>query len=94
MSSSLLSISSATRTTAALAQKTVSASFNSVMFSARFSTPFSATSWAKAGGIGGSAATDANLKGIKVYRITKTGVVLQATVSGTKYWKKHSWNER
>ena len=49
---------------------------------------------AKVGDAGAAATAEGNFKGIKIYRITKTGVALQATVGGTKYWKKDEWNER
>jgi hypothetical protein len=49
---------------------------------------------AKAGDEG--AATTAGAKvapGLQVYQFTKTGLALQATVQGTKYWKDDKLNQ-
>ncbi len=44
-------------------------------------------------GKGGSAETAGTLKsGMSIYQFTKTGVALQATLSGTKYWKDKELN--
>lgn len=43
----------------------------------------------KGGAIGGEVVVD----GITIYQLTKTGLALQATVKGTKYWKDGDLNE-
>ena len=47
----------------------------------------------KAGDQGGAGVTAATRGGMEVYRFTEKGVSLQATVSGTKYWKDSKLNE-
>jgi lipid-binding SYLF domain-containing protein len=48
---------------------------------------------AKSGDTGAAAAANANIEGgIEVYLLTEAGVALQATVSGTKYWKDDELN--
>ena len=48
---------------------------------------------AKSGDKGGEASAAATVApGIEVYQITKTGLALQATVAGTKYWKDDELN--
>lgn len=48
---------------------------------------------AKSGEKGGSANMEATvIPGAKVYQITETGLALQATLQGTKYWKDKQWN--
>lgn len=43
---------------------------------------------AKSGGKGGAAAGAVDVApGIKLYQITETGLALQATIQGTKYWR-------
>lgn len=53
------------------------------------------TTTAVAAGAGDKAAGDANLSvgsGLEIYQFTESGVSLQATVSGTKYWKDSKLN--
>jgi len=48
---------------------------------------------AKADDAGGAAATAGNLSGgVEVFQITKSGLALQATLNGTKYWKNDDLN--
>lgn len=48
---------------------------------------------ARAGDQGGQAAAAGNIqKGIEVYQFTKNGIVLSATISGTKYWPDSELN--
>ena len=47
---------------------------------------------AKAGEKGGAVGGEALVDGIKVYQLTETGLALQATVKGTKYWKDDALN--
>jgi lipid-binding SYLF domain-containing protein len=47
---------------------------------------------AKAGGKGGAVAAEGFVDGIKVYQITETGLALQATLKGTKFWRDDSLN--
>ena len=47
---------------------------------------------AKAEDKGGAIAGEVVLDGIKVYQLTETGLALQATVKGTKYWKDSDLN--
>lgn len=48
---------------------------------------------AKSGEKGGSAAGAGNLgEGVEVFQLTKTGLALQATLQGTKYWKDKDLN--
>ena len=48
---------------------------------------------AKADDKGGAAATAGNLSnGVEVFQITKSGLALQATLNGTKYWKDDDLN--
>lgn len=46
----------------------------------------------KAGEQGGTGATVATRGGMEIYQFTESGVSLQATVSGTKYWKDSKLN--
>lgn len=48
---------------------------------------------AKAGEEGSTGANLATRSGLEIYQFTDTGVSLQATVSGTKYWKDSKLNE-
>ena len=43
----------------------------------------------KGGGVGAAATV---VPGMEVYRITKNGIALQATIQGTKYWKDKELN--
>lgn len=47
---------------------------------------------AKAGDKGGEASGEGAFGGIKVYAMTEAGLALQATVTGTKYWKDDELN--
>ena len=47
---------------------------------------------AKAGDKGGAVGAEGFVDGIKVYQITESGLALQATVKGTKYWRDDSLN--
>ena len=47
---------------------------------------------AKAGEKGGAAGGEALADGIAIYQITKTGLALQATVKGSKYWSDDELN--
>ncbi|MEO0616401.1 MAG: YSC84-related protein [Pseudomonadota bacterium] len=47
---------------------------------------------AKAGDQGAAVGGEAVLDGVTVYQITESGLALQATVKGTKYWKDESLN--
>ncbi len=47
---------------------------------------------AKAGEKGGAAGGEALADGITIYQITKTGLALQATVKGSKYWSDDELN--
>ena len=47
---------------------------------------------AKADDKGGAIGGEALLDGITVYQLTKSGLALQATVKGTKYWKDDELN--
>ena len=54
----------------------------------------SADAAAKGGEEGATAAGSAQVaQGIEVYHLTKTGLALQATVQGLKYWPDYSLNE-
>jgi hypothetical protein len=48
---------------------------------------------AKAGDQGSAGAAAATRGGMEIYQFTESGVSLQATVSGTKYWKDSKLNE-
>jgi hypothetical protein len=48
---------------------------------------------AKAGGQGSAGATAATRGGMEIYQFTESGVSIQATVSGTKYWKDSELNQ-
>lgn len=49
---------------------------------------------AKAGSDGGAAGKGATaVAGLEIYQFTKTGLALQATVQGTKYWKDDKLNK-
>ena len=47
---------------------------------------------AKAGTRGGAVAGELLLDGITVYQLTESGLALQATIKGTKYWKDSALN--
>ena len=48
---------------------------------------------AKAGETGGELSEEGDvISGIEVYSMTETGLALQATVAGTKYWKDDKLN--
>ena len=47
---------------------------------------------AKADEKGGAVGGEAIIDNITIYQLTKTGLALQATVKGTKYWKDDSLN--
>jgi lipid-binding SYLF domain-containing protein len=47
---------------------------------------------AKASDQGAAVGGEVLLDGITVYQLTKSGLVLQATVKGTKYWKDDELN--
>ena len=47
---------------------------------------------AKAGTKGGAVAGELLLDGITVYQLTESGLALQATLKGTKYWKDSALN--
>lgn len=47
---------------------------------------------AKASDKGGAVGAEGFFGGIKVYQLTKTGLALQATVKGTKYWQDDELN--
>ena len=47
---------------------------------------------AKAGNKGGAVGGEVIFGGITVYQLTESGLALQATVKGTKYWKDTSLN--
>ena len=47
---------------------------------------------AKASDIGRAIGGEATVDNITIYQLTKTGLALQATVKGTKYWKDPSLN--
>ena len=47
---------------------------------------------AKAGEQGGAVGGEAVLDGVSVYQLTESGLSLQATVKGTRYWKDDSLN--
>ena len=47
---------------------------------------------AKAGDKGGEASGEGYIGGVKVYAMTESGLALQATVTGTKYWKDDELN--
>ena len=47
---------------------------------------------AKAGNKGGAVGGEVLIDGITVYQLTESGLALQATVKGTKYWKDSELN--
>ena len=47
---------------------------------------------AKSGDKGGEASAEGYIGGVKVYSMTESGLALQATVTGTKYWKDDELN--
>lgn len=49
---------------------------------------------AKAGDKGAAVGGEAILDGVSVYQITESGLALQATVKGTKYWPDKNLNTR
>ncbi|MBT8132574.1 MAG: hypothetical protein KJO35_09925 [Gammaproteobacteria bacterium] len=48
---------------------------------------------AKAGDKGAAMGAEAILDGVSVYQITESGLALQATVKGTKYWRDSNLNQ-
>lgn len=48
---------------------------------------------AKASEKGAAVAAEATIDNITIYQLTETGLALQATLKGTKYWKDNSLNE-
>jgi lipid-binding SYLF domain-containing protein len=47
---------------------------------------------AKAGDKGAAVGGEALIDGITIYQLTKSGLALEATVKGTKYWKDDELN--
>ncbi len=47
---------------------------------------------AKAGDKGGAVGGEAILDGVSVYQLTESGLALQATIKGTKYWRDRRLN--
>ena len=47
---------------------------------------------AKADDKGGSFEGEAIIDNVKIYQFTETGIALQATVKGTKFWKSKELN--
>lgn len=47
---------------------------------------------AKAGDKGAAVSGEATVDNITIYQLTETGLALQATIKGTKYWKDYSLN--
>ncbi len=47
---------------------------------------------AKAEEKGGAASGAASFQDFKIYKITKSGIAIQATIAGTKYWKNKELN--
>ena len=47
---------------------------------------------AKAGNKGGALGVEALLDGITVYQLTESGLAVQATIKGTKYWRDNNLN--
>lgn len=47
---------------------------------------------AKSGEKGGAVTGAASFKDMEIYQFTKSGLALQATIAGTKYWKYHELN--
>lgn len=47
---------------------------------------------AKAGDKGGAVGGEILLDGVTIYQMTESGLALQATLKGTKYWKEHELN--
>ncbi len=47
---------------------------------------------AKAGDLGGAVGGEASVDNVTVYQITQSGLALQATVKGTRYWKDGDLN--
>jgi len=47
---------------------------------------------AKASGQGGAAGGEVTIDNITVYHLTESGLALQATIKGTKYWKDDALN--
>jgi lipid-binding SYLF domain-containing protein len=47
---------------------------------------------AKAGNKGGALGAEALLDGITIYQLTESGLAVQATIKGTKYWKDNDLN--
>lgn len=48
---------------------------------------------AKSGDKGGAVSGEALLNGVTIYQITESGLALQATLKGTKYWKDVELNQ-
>jgi lipid-binding SYLF domain-containing protein len=53
-----------------------------------------ATAVAKAGGSGGAAGEIEAAPGIALYQLAREGLIAQATVQGTRYWKDEELNSR
>ena len=47
---------------------------------------------AKAGDLGGSVSGEAILDNVTVYQLTQSGLALQATIKGTRYWQDTDLN--
>lgn len=47
---------------------------------------------AKAGEQGGAVGADGSIANVTIYQLTQSGLVLQATIRGTKYWKDSHLN--
>ena len=47
---------------------------------------------AKAGDKGAAASGEVAIENITIYQLTETGLALQATIKGTKYWKDTELN--
>lgn len=47
---------------------------------------------AKASDVGGAVGGEATVDNFTIYQLTKTGLALQATVKGTKYWRNDELN--
>ena len=47
---------------------------------------------AKSGEKGAAAGGAASFQDIRIYQFTKSGIALQATIAGTKYWKDDQLN--
>lgn len=47
---------------------------------------------AKAGDVGGAAGGELMVKNVTIYQLTESGLALQATIKGTKFWRDESLN--